>query len=136
MEKDRAGAGRGEKQPKYTGEELERLCGSYFAQCGEEGKKYTRPGLILHLGISEEIFDAWAGNAGGKYPEASLVLKKAILQMRDDLEQRSDTMSLFRLKQSCYGGYTDRPVEDTGKEIRISVSFGAKGGKAAAEFGK
>ena len=136
MERGETGARGGRKPPKYTGEELERLCGSYFAQCAEEGKKYTRPGLILHLGISEEDFDAWVGNTGGKYPEASAVLKKAILQMRDDLEQRSDTMSLFRLKQSCYGGYTDKPVENAGKEIRISVSFGSKRGKAAAEYGK
>ena len=123
-------------QLKYTPEQLLDKTNSYFSYCDGGGKKYTKPGLVLYLGISEETFNCWLDNKDNKYSEVSEVLKKAMLRMRDDLEQRGDTMSLFRLKQPCYGGYADRPAEDAGGGICVSVSFGGEDGKVAVEYGK
>ncbi len=123
-------------QLKYTKEELDTLIKQYFDYCDENGRKYTKPGLILHLDISEETFDVWLINDGGRYTELSGVLKRAMVKMRDDLEQRGDTMSLFRLKQPCYAGYSDRPVDDAGHGIKVAVSFGSGDGKVAIEYGK
>lgn len=121
---------------EYTKEELEDKCKAYFALCDDDGKKYTKPGLILYLNLPEDTFDGWLRDEEGKYAELSGVLKKAMIRMRDDLEQRNDTMSLFRLKQPCYGGYSDRPTEDKGQGIRVSVRFGQDDGKAAVAYGK
>lgn len=126
----------GKGQLTYTGEELEVLCGRYFDHCDETGRKYTKPGLVLHLGLPEETFDAWLRDEDGKYTEHSGVLKRAMIRMRDDLEQRNDTMSLFRLKQPCYSRYLDRPAEDGGQGLQVSVSFGKSDGKATAAYGK
>lgn len=133
-------AGRGQNwrkgQLKYTQDELETLVKQYFNYCDENSRKYTKPGLILHLDVSEETFDVWLINDGGKYSELSGVLKRAMVRMRDDLEQRGDTMSLFRLKQPCYAGYSDRPIEDSGQGIKVAISFGNSDGKVAVEYGK
>lgn len=133
-------AGRGQRcrkgQLKYTREELEAKCEEYFTYCDDNGRKYTKPGLVLYLNISEETFDVWLLNDGGKYAELSGVLKRAMVRMRDDLEQRGDTMSIFRLKQPCYAGYSDRPTEGGGQGIKVAISFGNNDGKVAVEYGK
>lgn len=121
---------------KYTKEELETKCNQYFSQCNDDGKKYTKPGLILYLDVAESTFHLWVSNDKGKYGEASSVLKRAMLRMQDDLEQRNDTMSLFRLKQPCYGGYADRPREESGGEVKILVCFGKSGERMASNYGK
>lgn len=121
---------------KYTKEELNNKCNQYFSQCDDDGKKYTKPGLILYLDIAESTFNLWVSNDKGKYGEVSGVLKRAMLRMQDDLEQRADTMSLFRLKQPCYGGYADKPTEDSGHGLQVNVSFGSGDGKVAIEYGK
>lgn len=130
MDKQRAN-GRGQNWRKgilkYSPEQLNELCNKYFSSCDEEGRKYTRPGLILSLDISEDTFVAWCNNDDNKYTELSGVLKKAMLRMRDDLEQRSDTKSMFLLKQQCYGGYSDRPEDSRDMGIRVAVSFGDAG---------
>ncbi len=133
-------AGRGQDwrkgQLKYTAAELETKCAEYFTYCDDNGRKYTKPGLILHLDVSEETFDVWLINDGGKYAELSGILKRAMVRMRDDLEQRGDTMSIFRLKQPCYAGYSDRPTEGGGQGIKVAISFGDNDGKVAVEYGK
>ena len=53
-------------------------------------------------------------------------------RIQDDLEQRTDTMSLFRLKQPCYGGYTDKPSNDGG-QLNVNITFG---GGDSGNFGK
>lgn len=123
-------------QLKYTPEQLLDKTNLYFSSCDEGGRKYTKPGLVLYLGITEETFNCWLDNKDNKYGGVSEVLKRAMLRMRDDLEQRGDTMSLFRLKQPCYGGYADRPSEEVGGGISVSVSFGGEDGKVAIEYGK
>ena len=123
---------RRQSEARYSNEELEGRCGEYFARCEEDGRKSTRPGLMLALGLTEERFSAWLCNEEGRYPEESEVLQRAMLRMRDELEQRSDTKSVFLLKQRCYGGYTDRPGEETGREVKIAVTFGGSAEKPGA----
>ena len=125
-----------EDELTYTPEELERQCQLYFSSCEEGGRKCTKPGLILYLNITEGAFNAWLNNERDRYTRLSQVLIKAMLRIRDDLEQRSDSMSLFRLKQPCYGGYADRPAENGGGGISVTVTFGGGDAEAAAEYVK
>ena len=121
----------GESVHLYTPERLEERCNSYFADCTERDRKPTRPGLCLWLDISEDTFKNYERGEGG-YKRLSPPIKKAMQRIQDDLEQRTDTMSLFRLKQPCYGGYTDKPSNDSG-QLNVNITFG---GGDAGSFGK
>lgn len=114
-------------------EELEALCDRYFQDCAEQGKRPTKPGLILALDISESTFNEWCGANGDKLASEekrrlAAELKKALLRIQDDLEQGKDPMSIFRLKQPCYGGFSDRTDERGGGALTVKVSFGTRTG--------
>ena len=98
--------------------DLEARSQAYFDACDQTGRRYTRPGLLVALGITEATAQAWLGKRGGR----AEVLRRGLLRVMDDLEQRDDAKSLFLLKQPCYGGYRDKP-EDTGGggalEVRV-----------------
>lgn len=42
---------------------LRRSCEKYFDQCDAEGRLYSEPGLLLHLGIS--VSSSWRRRSGG-----------------------------------------------------------------------
>ena len=90
-----------------TAPELEQRSAAYFAACDEAGRRYTRPGLLVALGITEPVAQRWLGQSGGRAD----VLRRGLLRVMDDLEQRDDAKSLFLLKQPCYGGYRDKPED-------------------------
>lgn len=115
----------------YTSPELDAAIERYFAACDEEGKKATMPGMLLYLGLSEK---EWATMEAGEpgYTRHAPICKKALLKIRDRLEQRTDTAAIFLLKQKSYGGYTDRPEADSAGGIKINVTFG----KTAPNKGK
>ena len=105
-----------------TAAELEQRSAAYFAACDEAGRRYTRPGLLVALGITEPVAQRWLGQSG----QRADVLRRGLLRVLDDLEQRDDPKSLFLLKQACYGGYRDKP-EDTpaaaGQTMDVRVCF-------------
>jgi hypothetical protein len=121
----------GKSQHLYTPEQLEERCNSYFTDCEERERKPTRPGLILWLDMSDDTLRNYEDGKGG-YKGLSEPIKKAMRRIQDDLEQRTDTMSLFRLKQPCYGGYTDKPSNDSG-QLNVNITFGGGEGR---NFGK
>lgn len=116
--------------------ELKEKCEAYFTMCDELGRKYTRPGLALFLGVEPEIITTWAEDTSVKNAETARVIKLAVARMTDALEQRTDSMATFLIKQPCYGGYRDRISDSGDSTIHISVSFGKKAGKQVADYGK
>lgn len=66
----------------------------YFAQCDEEGKKYTQPGLQVALGVDEKTLAEWSRD---RYLGADMELARA--KIRDALEQREDQMAVYLRRQ-------------------------------------
>ena len=109
----------------YTSVELDEQCKAYFDDCDAEERAPTLPGLLLWLGVTEKEWNIWMqGTPGSGYSKHPRVCQKALLEMRDRLEQRKDTAAIFLLKQRNYGGYSDRPDPNTAGGIKIHVSFG------------
>lgn len=119
-DKQRAAEG---KLSYYTAPELDAACAAYFEDCDANGRQPTKPGLLLHLGVTEKEWKVWEAGEPG-YTRHPAICQKALLEMRDRLEQRKDTAAIFLLKQRPYGGYTDRPEPDSVGGIKIHVSFG------------
>ena len=139
---------------KLTAQELADGIDAYFQQCEERNRKPTKPGLCTYLGISTSTWDNWgryareneAGGASGglnsrvtrdKYSEFTWAMKKAEQRMSDELQQRTDTMAVFLLKQPCYGGYTDRTDGATGGgALSVNITFGETHKSKSRNFGK
>ena len=47
--------------------------------------------------------------------------------IRDEMEQGKDSVSVFLLKQPCYGGYADKPAPEEKGGGGLHVSFGGEG---------
>jgi hypothetical protein len=120
----------------------------YFAMCKETGRKPTRPGLCNHLGITTGTWDKWnrggQGDSGEKkglvkgdsIKQYTLIAKRAQQQMSDELEQRTDTMALFLLKQAFYGGYTDKADTSAAGNLSVNITFGETHKNTARGYGK
>ena len=109
-----------EREP--DAEELAHRSAAYFAACDETDRRYTRPGLLVALGITEKRAEAWLkseSDRGGR----TTVLRQGLLRVMDDLEQRDDAKSLFLLKQACYGGYRDKPEDGKGGAAEVRICF-------------
>lgn len=109
---------------------------AYFAACKSCNVKPTKPGLCTALGISTSTWDNWVREGEGKGKEYVWPMKKAMQVIADALEQRTDTMALFLLKQPCYGGYTDRADGRQGGNLSVTVSFGDVHKNNARNYGK
>ena len=107
----------------YTAPELDRVCAEYFADCDANERRPTKPGLLIWLGVTDKEWKEWEEGGPG-YSRHPAVCQKALLEMRDRLEQRTDTAAIFLLKQRAYGGYTDRPDAAGTGAIQVQVTFG------------
>lgn len=132
-----------------TAEELADGIDAYFRKCEETGRKPTKPGLCSDLGISTSTWDNWARyareNDGAglsrvtrdKYSEYAWSIEKAKQYMSDSLQQRTDSMAVFLLKQDCYGGYTDKcEATAAGGSLSVNITFGETHKNKARNFGK
>lgn len=90
------------------------LCEGYFARCDEQGKHYSRPGLMVALGADEETWKKWRRQKGLRS-----VLDLAMARIRDDLEQRDDKMALSLIGKAPYGG-----EEETSGTLRVVFGDG------------
>ena len=120
---------------KYTPDQLDVKCNEYFAKCDEMGRRYTQPGLALHLDINTDTLNEWFKDKD-RYNGLSVIIKKAYDRMSDAFQQENQSMALFLLKQPCYGGYADRVDNTSGGLVAINISFGQSDGKVVAEYGK
>lgn len=109
-------------------QELEEICNKYIEECKANNKKPTKPGLAVYIGISVGTYDNWINNKDSRHTKHACVLKKAEAIMSDMLQQRTDTMALFLLKQPCYGGYTDKSEATSNPTLNVKVTFGGKSG--------
>lgn len=85
---------------KYTPEEIEKLVEQYFAECAENARKPTAAGLCVRLGITVKRFLSLLGGKDGD--ESVRALRMAQLRLIDDIEQRTDSMSVSRAKLPVY----------------------------------
>ena len=110
----------------YTAPELDGACKAYFDECDaqEPPKQPTLPGLMLYLGVTAKEWRIWEEGGPG-YSKHPPVVEKALLEIRDRLEQRKDAAAIFLLKQKPYGGYSDRPEAESSGGIKIAVTFGS-----------
>ncbi len=104
---------------------LRTVCDAYFDACDEAGRRYTRPGLLLALDLTEEEAQLWLTDK--KFAPQAAELRRGLMRIIDALEQRDDTRSLFLLKQPCYGGYRDKPDEGKGGVVEVRISFQEEG---------
>jgi len=124
------------KRGRCSARTLESLCDEYFRRCDKEGKRYTLPGLALAVGVAPDTLLEWAREGGGAYdPRTAQVVHMALARMSDALQQRSDSMAIFSLKQPCYGGYTEGRGKEKKGALSVNVSFGGEDGQASAGYG-
>lgn len=83
----------------YTAPELDAACADYFADCDAQQppRAPTLPGLLLWLGVTDKEWRTWEEGGPG-YKKHPAICQKALLEMRDRLEQRKDTAAIFLLK--------------------------------------
>lgn len=137
---ERAGRGRGWRNGKikYTAAELEEKCRAYLSECDSKEPKHkpTWQGFAVYLGVSSDTLTNWMNDKKGCNSDVSHVLKLFADETSDRLQQRTDAMSIFALKQPCYGGFMDRPVDHGDGQINVNVRFGNMSDKEAENFGK
>ena len=134
---------------KLSAEELADGIEAYFEQCEESRRKPTKPGLCNFLGISTSTWDNWARmakesqNAEAKgivtdlYKAYRWPIEKAKQRMGDELEQRTDAMAVFLLKQPFYGGYSDKcDGPGIGGNMSINITFGETHKNTARNYGR
>lgn len=122
-----------DKQERLGALEIEEIATKYFEACAMTGRRPSKPGLALALNVSVDTMDRWLKPADSekadRHKERRAVIKKALARMSDELQQRTDSMALFLLKQPCYGGYTDKPQGDgAGDTLHVKVTFGGRKG--------
>ena len=124
----------GVKERLLTPEEMSQGVDSYFALCEEEKKRPTLPGLCNALGISTDTWDSLRRQAeeGAEGMEDFLwPIRRGMQTLADALEQRTDSMASFLLKQPCYGRYGEG---EKNPPALLRVTFGGTGREDAEEF--
>jgi hypothetical protein len=112
----------------YKTEDLEQEVNEYFQKCLDDGKRATKPGLAVHLGISTATYDRWINATDKPHKKHSAILKKAELIMSDRLQQESGAMAIFLSKQPCYGGLSDKQESNENKH-KITIDILSNGQK-------
>ena len=98
----------------------------YFADCEENARKPTMPGLCFALDISVNKFLKVLSGTASKRGGYCKVLEMAQLRIIDDIEQRTDSMSVSRAKQAVYTVSRDAPAAG-GVTVKIELGGLKKG---------
>lgn len=125
----------------YPAKELTKRINRYMTQCQDSGRLPTDAGLAIALNVPIarlEVLAAYAyeytrnvalqANFRDAHKDERLqyqhliALQSGLAQMRDEIQQRKDVMSLFRLKQPIYGGYSDK-ADKPNNDINVNVSI-------------
>ncbi|MCL2409447.1 MAG: DNA-packaging protein [Oscillospiraceae bacterium] len=105
--------------------EFEEKIDAYFLKC-ELGEIYPdEAGLILHLGISREVYEKYRDNEGGAYGGFSRVLESARLRRESVITRGIYSSSgssgrIFLARQPANGGLSDKLPPDN-KKLSIEV---------------
>ncbi len=108
-----------------TPEELALKAERYFSDCEENSRKPTAPGLCVALGISISDFRKALAGASPRYLPYSRVLEAAQLRIIDDIEQRTDSMSVSRAKLPVYS--LGNETHEGGIKVKIELRGMKKG---------
>lgn len=99
--------------------DMENKVQAYFAFCGEQNIFPDEAGLILFLGISEEMYEKYKSRSLKRYAPFALCLERARLRRESILVRdiyasaaRAPTGKMFLAKQAENGGLTDRPKKE------------------------
>lgn len=108
-----------------TPEQVRETFEEYTGYCNDNKRRPTWEGFAVRLGISSETLMLWL-NAKSEEdkaynPEMVEQLKKVRDWLTDDLQQRTDSMAVFSLKQPRYGGYTDRQAVENSGVVKLDV---------------
>jgi len=106
----------------FTADKLEGKIGAYFSHCEEIGWKPNWQGLSVFLGEASDTLAQWMEGEA----EIAQILKKAADTISDQLQQRTDSMAMISVKQTLYGGFADKPKENSDRQVTIRVHFGGK----------
>lgn len=135
------------KDFEYSQRDLEIRIDKYFEDCDKRNRKPTMPGLCNWLYLSRnrmtkllryaELYTETTANRKEMLADEGveqdiqfghcLILQRASQRMQDDLEQNTDTISLFKLKQGWYGGYTDKAAAAENPNVSIKISLAGMG---------
>lgn len=105
--------------------ELSQLVEGYFRDCEENSRKPTAPGLCFALGISIYKFRRALTSDAAKRSGHAGVLEMARLRLIDDIEQRTDSMSVSRAKLPIYA--LDSAAESGGVTVKLELRGMKKG---------
>ena len=110
---------------ELSSEELSAAVERYFLDCEENSRKPTAPGLCFKLGISVSKFLRIIGSDAAERSGHAKVLQMAQLRLIDDIEQRTDSMSVSRAKQPIYT--LSREKAESGVTVKIELGGMKKG---------
>lgn len=129
----------GYKDFDCSAQELSRRMEAYFSECESTGKAPTASGLCMAIGLpfnrlktlmrlANELSASPAsrGEVKRRYKEERLqwehieALQRGMLQIQSELENTSNTMAVFQLKQPWLGGYTDK-LEAQQQPLTVNV---------------
>lgn len=112
----------------YTSpEELDTEMNRFFSDCEKHDLFPDRADMIIYLGLSLDTYDMYVSNPDGIYDGYAEVLKKARLRREGWLTRamfadKKATPAMFLLKQTCNGGYAERPVTESTLQLEIKIN--------------
>lgn len=112
----------------YTSpEELDMEMNRFFSDCETHDLFPDRADMIIYLGLSPDTYAMYERNPDGIYEGFSEVLKKAQLRREGWLTRamfadKKATPAMFLLKQTCNGGYAERPVTESTRQLEIKIN--------------
>lgn len=109
---------------EFSADEVLERFEEYLTDCREGRRRATWEGFAGELEVPSEALTEKLGS-GGKMGKALSMVRDALT---DELLQRSDSMAIFTLKQTKYGGYNDKQAGDGAGGVKVEVLLkGAKG---------
>jgi len=111
--------------------EFEEKINAYFLKCKLDETYPDEAGLVLHLGLTKERYDAYKENSDGKYAGFSRCIHNACLRresiiVRDIYTSGSAaTGKIFLARQPGNGGLTDKLSQEQ-KKVMIEVVVGGE----------
>lgn len=132
--KTKENAGNGERKRycwneiRMTAEEFQDRCDEFIEQCRSKGEIPSPQGFAVFCGISVDTYEKWRANRDKKHSRYSAVIKRNDALSSHLLQQQKDGMSVFRLKQPCYGGFSDKQDNGTGHD-KLTIEVVCNGAK-------
>lgn len=119
-----------------TAEDFTRTANGYFDDCDEAGMLYSEAGLCLWLGahnpkgrsVTLGTLRKWYDGETCKYLQGAVQLAYLRIQEQIETDPRYQdkggmaTKAIFLLKQTRFGGFTDKPEQQS--STTVNISFG------------